>query len=94
MFKLRNFAVFLEVILSINRLITLYRIGSFNKVITQIMIAGTCQVCSFGFEVTRLFSFPIKAGIFSQFGFIFESVDLADFSNDTSSIHRAYTWDA
>lgn len=68
------------------------RIGGFTKVVAQMMIARLNQASIFCFKITRLMLSPGKTGVFGKRSLRRETVDVADFGNNTGCIDKTDTF--
>lgn len=88
MLMLWNFFILYQIIFSVNRFVSHYWTGSFDQVITKIMISCPSHDSSLGFKVYWLFSIPVKPGVLGDFGFIFKKINLRNLSKNPCCINR------
>ena len=64
-----------------------HRVGGFQQVIAEITVAGFDHLGMLGFKITGLVLVPDKTGKFGNRGLRAETVDIANFGDDTGFIH-------
>ena len=94
MLVLGDFMVFLEVVFSIDRFMEFHRVGSFNQVITQVVVPGPGKGRSFRLVGSGLLALPVESGILGHFGFVLEALNLADFGKDSRRVDGTDARDA
>ncbi len=90
MLKFINLIVFEVVEVCVLRGASPNRDRGFNKVITQVAIAGANELSVLSFKLTGLLLSPSEPRIFSKSGLIVEVIDITDFSNDSCCLYRVY----
>lgn len=86
-----HLTIFLLVKGAVLRFVSPDQIGSLNQVIPEITIACTRKHFVISLKITRLVAGPEQSSKFCDRGLVVKALNVADFSENPSTAHRAYS---
>ena len=70
-----------------------HRVGGFQQIVAEETVAGFNEACVLCLKFTGLVLFPDEASVFGDRSLGLETVDIADFSDDTGRVDLANAGD-